>query len=236
MENRHLIRFDWAIKRFLRNKADFSVLEGFLSELLKEDITIESILKNEENQLTEANKFNRVDILIKNSKDEFELIIIEIQTQQEYDYFYRIAYNTSKTLTEYVSKGEPYQNIKKIYSINIVYFDLGQGEDYIYHGKTNFTKLHINNKRNLSTKQTELLGKTELTEIFPEYYLIKVNQFDDIIKDTLDEWVYYLKNNEIKDNFTAKGIDRAKELWRLDNLLEEEQKKYQKYLDGMQKK
>ena len=231
MANRNLIRFDWAIKRLLRNKADFSVLEGFLSELLKENITIESILESEGNQLTEADKFNRVDILVKNSKG--ELVIIEIQNQQEYDYFHRMAYSTSKTLTEYISVGEPYRNIKKIYSINIVYFDLGQGEDYIYHGKTDFTGLHKNDKLKLSTKQTELLGKTEPAEVFPEYYVLKVNQFDDVAKDTLDEWVYYLKNNEIKDNFTAKGIDKAKKLWRLDNLSEEEKKKYQKHLEDL---
>ncbi len=50
MADKNLIRFDWAIKRLLRNKADFSVLEGFLSELLKQDITIESILESEANQ------------------------------------------------------------------------------------------------------------------------------------------------------------------------------------------
>jgi len=231
MGNRNLIRFDWAIKRLLRNKADFFVLEGFLSELLKEDITIESILESEGNQLTEADKFNRVDILVKNSKG--ELVIIEIQNQQEYDYFHRMAYSTSKTLTEYISVGEPYRNIKKIYSINIVYFDLGQGEDYIYHGKTDFTGLHKNDKLLLSSKQNELLGKTEPSEVFPEYYVIKVNQFDDVAKDTLDEWIYYLKNNEIMDDFTAKGIDKAKQLWRLDNLSEEEQKKYQKHLEDL---
>ncbi|OQX77568.1 MAG: hypothetical protein B6D61_06950 [Bacteroidetes bacterium 4484_249] len=231
MGNRNLIRFDWAIKRLLRNKADFSVLEGFLSELLKEDITIESILESEGNQLTEADKFNRVDILVKNSKG--ELVIIEIQNQQEYDYFHRMAYSTSKILTEYISVGEPYRNIKKIYSINIVYFDLGQGEDYIYHGKTDFVGLHKNDKLKLSAKQIELLGKIEPSEVFPEYYVIKVNQFDDVAKDTLDEWIYYLKNNEIKDNFTAKGIDKAKQLWRLDNLSEEDQKKYQKHLEDL---
>jgi predicted transposase/invertase (TIGR01784 family) len=231
MGNRNLIRFDWAIKRLLRNKADFSVLEGFLSELLKEDITIESILESESNQFTDADKFNRVDILVKNSKG--ELVIIEIQNQQEYDYFHRMAYSTSKTLTEYISVGEPYRNIKKIYSINIVYFDLGQGEDYIYHGKTDFKGLHKKDKLMLSAKQNELLGKTEPFEVFPEYYVIKVNQFDDVAKDTLDEWIYYLKNNEIKDDFTAKGIDKAKKLWRLDNLSEEEQKIYRKHLENL---
>jgi len=231
MSNRNLIRFDWAIKRLLRNKADYFVLEGFLSELLKENITIENILESEGNQKLNKDKFNRVDMLVKNSKG--ELVIIEIQNEQEYDYFHRMSYGASKTLTEYISIGEPYRNLKKIYSINIVYFDLGQGEDYIYHGKTDFTGLHKKDKLLLSTKQIELLGKTEPSEIFPEYYVIKVNQFNDVAKDTLDEWIYYLKNNEIKDTFTAKGIDKAKELWKLDSLSDEEYKTYNRHLDDL---
>lgn len=230
MGNRNLIRFDWAIKRLLRNKADFSVLEGFLTELLKEEIVIENILESEGNQLSSSDKFNRVDILVKNSKGEF--VIIEIQNQQEYDYFHRMA-STSKTLTEFISVGEPYRNIKKIYSINIVYFDLGQGEDYIYHGKTNFLGIHKDDKLMLSAKQFELLGKNKPSEIFPEYYVIKVNQFNDIAKDTLDEWIYYFKNNEIKDDFTAKGINKAKRLWRLDTLSEEDQNKYKRHLEDL---
>lgn len=231
MKNRNLIRFDWAIKRLLRNKADFSVLEGFLSELLKENVIIENILESESNQLIVDDKYNRVDMLVKNSKG--ELVIIEIQNQQEYDYFHRMAYGTSKTITEFISIGEPYKNIKKVYSINIVYFDLGQGQDYVYHGKTDFVGLHTNDKLKLSPKQNELLGKKEPFEIFPEYYVIKVNQFNDVAKDTLDEWVYYLKNNEIKESFTAKGINKAKKLWRLDNLTELEQKKYLRHLEDL---
>ena len=41
--SRKLISFDWAIKRLLRSQANFGILEGFLSELLFEDITIEAI-------------------------------------------------------------------------------------------------------------------------------------------------------------------------------------------------
>lgn len=232
MNNRYLIRFDWAIKRLLRNKADFSVLEGFLSELLKDDISIETLLESESNQRLDSDKFNRVDMLVKNSKD--ELVIIEIQNENEYDYFHRMTYGTSKVITEYISVGEPYKNIKKVYSINIVYFDLGQGEDYIYHGKTDFIGIHKADKLRLSLKQTELLGgKIEPSQIFPEYYVIKVNNFDDVAKDTLDQWIYYLKNNEIKDSFVAKGIDKAKLLWRVDNLPEDERKKYLKHIDDL---
>ena len=232
MNNRNLIRFDWAIKRLLRNKADFTVLEGFLSELLKDEILIQSVLESESNQKIDSDKFNRVDILVKNSKE--ELVIIEIQNENEYDYFHRMAYGTSNVITEYISVGEPYKSIKKVYSINIVYFDLGQGEDYIYHGKTDFVGLHTSDRLKLSSKQTELLsGKLEPFQIFPEYYVIKVNNFNDIAKDSLDQWIYYFKNNEIKDSFHAKGIDKAKELWRVDNLPEEERKNYLKHIEDL---
>ena len=40
MKTRNMISFDWAMERLLRNKADFGILEGFLSELLRRDITI----------------------------------------------------------------------------------------------------------------------------------------------------------------------------------------------------
>ena len=55
------IRFDWAVKRLLRNKANFGVLEGFLTVLLGEPIRIVEILESEGNQLNETDKFNRVD-------------------------------------------------------------------------------------------------------------------------------------------------------------------------------
>lgn len=231
MNNRNLIRFDWAIKRLLRNKADYFVLEGFLSELLREDIIIQNILESESNQRADTDKFNRVDLLVKNSKD--ELLIIEIQNQSEYDYFHRMAYGTSKVISEYISVGEPYVNLRKVFSINIVYFDLGQGEDYVYHGKNDFIGIHKFDKLMLSERQTEILGKAEPSQIFPEYYVIKVNQFNDIAKDSLDQWIYYLKNNEIKDEFNARGIDRARELWRVDKLSYEDQKNYNRHLEDL---
>ena len=41
------IRFDWAMKRLLRNKANFAVLEGFLTTLLNEKIVIQKLLESE---------------------------------------------------------------------------------------------------------------------------------------------------------------------------------------------
>ncbi len=62
---------------------------------------------------------------------------------------------------------------------------------------------------------------------------MKVQKFDDVIQDKLDEWIYFLKNGEVKEEFTAKGLNEAKE--RLDEmkLSEKERIAYQKYLDRL---
>lgn len=61
---RKLISFDWAIKKILRSKANFGILEGFLSELLFTNITILEVLESESNQNRENDKYNRVDIKV----------------------------------------------------------------------------------------------------------------------------------------------------------------------------
>ena len=229
--SKKLIRFDWAIKRLLRNKANFVVLEGFLSELLFDNIKIEQILESESNQETDDDKFNRVDILTQNSKN--ELIIIEIQSSYEIDYFHRMAYGVSKSISENLKLGQNYSEIKKVISINIVYFDLGQGQDYIYKGKTDFIGLHKKDLLGLSYKQKTTFIKNEVSDIFPEYYLLKVNQFNDIAKDTLDEWVYFLKNSEVKDDFKAKGLKEAGEVLDIMRLPKADEYGYNRYLDSL---
>jgi len=59
--------------------------------------------------------------------------------------------------------------------------------------------------------------------------LIKINRFNDIAKDTLDEWIYFLKNEEIKESFTAKGLKEAEEKLSIMKLPEDEQKAYEHY-------
>ena len=228
---RKLITFDWAIKRLLRSKANFGILEGFLTELLKEDITILDILESEGNQEKNQDKFNRVDLKVRNSKD--EIIIIEIQYDREYDYLQRIFYGVSKTAIEYMEEGDAYSTITKVISINILYFDLGKGTDYIYKGTTKFIGLHQHDQLELTNKQKELFKKDTIDSLFPEYYLIKINRFNDIAKDTLDEWIYFLKNEEIKESFTAKGLQEAQEKLSVMKLPEEEQKAYEHYKEDL---
>ncbi len=229
--SKQLIRFDWAVKKLLRNKANFAVLEGFLSELLRDDIRIEKILESESNQDTEGDKYNRVDILTQNSKN--ELIIVEIQNAYEIDYFQRMAYGAAKVLAENLTLGQKYTEVKKIISINIVYFDLGQGEDYIYQGETVFHGLRKQDVLVLSDKQKQVFLKKTVSDIFPEYYLIKVNQFNDVAIDGLDEWIYFLKNSEVRDDFKAKGLREAGQVLDMMRLDPDDRYSYNRYLDSL---
>jgi len=234
MQNYNWIRFDWAMKRLLRNKANFSVLEGFLSELLRREIKIIKLLESESTQDDADDKFNRVDMLAEDETG--EVFIVEVQNQSEIDYFHRIAYGTSKVITQFLDLGQQYQDIKKVYSVNIVYFDLGQGEDYVYHGTTDFYGIHKNDKLLLSKNQKNKFDKVEPHDIFPEYYVLKVNSFDDVAKDTLDEWIYYFKNSEIKESFQAKGLKMAKELLRYELLNENEKISYNRHVENLRYK
>lgn len=117
-----IIRFDWAMKRLLRNKANFSVLEGLLTTLLGEKIIIRRLLESESNQEDEYDKYNRVDMLAENSKG--ELVLIEVQNNNEYAYFQRMLFGTSKLVTEYINRGESYDKVRKVYSVNISLWDM----------------------------------------------------------------------------------------------------------------
>lgn len=175
-----LVRFDWAIKHILREKANFDVLEGFLSALLNEDITVLNIIESEGNQEDVTDKFNRVDLLALDSKK--RKFIIEVQNNRETDYLERLLFGTSKAVTESIDLGKGYSNIAKIISVSILYFNLGTGDDYVYYGTTELRGIHTG--RPLSVKEQiqvveDFEIKTRLHEknIFPEHYLIQRKDF-----------------------------------------------------------
>jgi len=226
MPVRKLISFDWAM-----SKVNFEILEGFLSELLREDVRILEILDSESNKETRPDKFNRVDLKVRNDRE--EIIIIEVQYDREFDFLQRIFFGTAKAVTEHMEEGTAYSGITKLVSVSILYFDLGQGTDYVYHGTTSFKGLHNSDTLQLSDRQRTVFGKEEVYELLPEYWLIKVNTFNDIAKDTLDEWIYFLKNEEIKDDFSAKGLKKAKQELDIMKLSEEERRAYSQYQDNL---
>ena len=230
-KNNQVIRFDWAMKRLLRNKANFCVLEGFLTTLLGEKIVIQKLLESESNQETEFDKYNRVDMLAEDSKG--ELILIEVQNNSEYAYFQRMLFGTSKLVTEYIERGDNYDKVRKVYSVNIVYFELGHGKDYVYHGKTEFRGIHTNDLLELTPFQKQTFKADTVSQLYPEYYILKVNGFNQVAKSPLEEWIYYLNTGEIPSNATAPGLDEARQKLKLAMMTRNELAAYYRHLDNI---
>ena len=231
MEDEKYIRFDWAAKRILRQKANYGVLEGLVTVLLGEPIKIVDLLESESNQDDALAKFNRVDIKARNSKGEF--IIVEIQLTRELEFLQRILFGVSKAITEHIFKGEDYSHVKKVYSINILYFDLGQGNDYLYHGQTVFTGVHTQDTLRLASEEAGALRVTTPSEIFPEYYLIRVNEFNQVATTPLEEWIDFLKNARIKDDTTTPGLEEARETLQYMKMTHDERVAYDQHIDAV---
>ena len=225
------IRFDWAVKRLLRNKANFGVLEGFLTVLLGEPIRIVEILESEGNQQRENDKFNRVDIKARNSKD--EIIIVEVQNTREIYYLERILFGVAKAITEHIELGELYSQVKKVYSISILYFDIGKGNDYLYHGQNSFVGVHTGDFLEVTTKEKDAIVRKLPAEIFPEYFLIRVNEFNKVAVTPLEEWIEYLKTGIIRPDTKAPGLEEARRKLIYYNMDRAEQLAYDEHINAV---
>ena len=231
-----LVRFDWAMKHILRNKANYDIVEGFLCALLEDnDLKVIEILESDSNQDNEADKFNRVDVVVKDSKK--RKILIEIQNSREADYLYRILYSTSKHISQSIESGDEYKDIEKVISVNILYFDLGIGNDYLYYGSTEFVGLNTNERITKDNEQIKLLipqgAKYNILEIYPEYYLIQVEKYQNIIQKSIDEWIYWFKNDQVKEGSSSKNIKKVQERLNILKMTNKERTAYEKYLENL---
>lgn len=232
MGNVKIVRFDWAMKNLLRSKANYDIVEGFLCALLNDDeIKVLNLLESESNQEDETDKFNRVDVLV---KDKLERnIIIEIQSTRESDYLYRILYGTAKNIAQSIEIGQAYRNISKVISISILYFNLGIGDDYLYYGSTKFSGLNSDEHiHKLSPQAKKILpkgAKYNGIEIYPEYYLIQVEKYQNVVKHAIDEWIYWFKNEKLKEGSTSKNIGKVEEKLSYLKMSPEEKIKYDNY-------
>ena len=218
------------LDRLLRQKANFDVLEGFLTVFLGEKATILEILESESNQLSVEDKFNRVDIKARNSKDE---IIIEIQNTRELYYLERILYGVANAITEHISLGETYYKVKKIYSISVLYFDIGKGNDYLYYGQNHFVGVHTGDHLQVNVKERDAIVSRMPAEIFPEYVLIRVNEFDKVAVTPLEEWMKYLKDGTIRPDTTAPGLSEAREKLKYFSMPPKERMAYDEHLSAV---
>ena len=229
--NNKYVRFDWAVKRMLRDKANFAVLEGLITVLTGELVKIEELCEGVGSRDLADDKFNRVDIKAKNVKG--EIILVEMRITRELYYRQRIVLGIPKALTEHNEFDLMYENAKKVYSINILYFDLGKGSDYLYHGKTVFTGVHTNDRLEVNTKEAYELRMRVPEDIFPEYYIIRVNEFNSVATTPIEEWLDYLKNNRIKDDTSTPGLKEARQKLLYMTMSDKERRAYDAHMDDI---
>ena len=230
-EKPQYVRFDWAMKRLLRDKANYGVLEGLITTLLEKPVHIKKLLESESNREDENDKHNRVDVLAED--DRGEMFIIEVQNETETAYFQRMLFGVSKLITEYINRGQGYENIRKVYSINIVYFNLGNGTDVVYHGKTEFRGVHNGELLSLSPFQRQKFRVDAVSDLYPEYYILKVNDFNRWSKVPLEQWIYFLNTGDIPSDATAPGLGEAREKLRLERMTKAELNSYYHHLDNV---
>lgn len=153
--------------------------------------------------------------------EEGELAIVEIQNNRELTYFHRMLYGVSKVITDYIELGN----------------------DYVYHGKTLFKGLHDENDiLKLSVRQNgrffglaskDILQRKETGDLFPEYYVLRVNDFDKVATTPLDEWMEFLKTGKIARESTASGLSEAPECLRIDSLSASERSAYIRHMEAL---
>ena len=227
-KKRTFISFDWALKHLLREKANHDVLEGFVSVILHKTIKIHRLLESEGNKEDADAKSNRVDLLAEDENG--DLLLIEVQGEPEQAYFQRMLFGASKLVTEYIESGENYEHVKRVYSINIVYFDLGQGEDCVYEGRTEFHGLTKGDVLELSPFQKQKFKADSVSDLYPRYIILKVNDFNRWSRDSLDQWLYFLANTDIPDDADAPGLREAREKLDLMRMGRDERIVYDRYL------
>ena len=226
MQKNSYIRFDWAIKRLLRDKANFSVLEGLLTVLLCEEIRIKEIIKDEKAYCVwDDAQTDRIDIKAKDKKGDD--IVIRIQNMRKLYYLERIRFGTP-AFAKHI-----YQEVNKVYLVSILYFDLGKGNDYLYHGQNRFIGVHTNDELLITAKEEGAIIQKLPQEVFPEYYLIRVNEFNQVAKTPLEEWVKYLKTGIIDPDTTAPGLPEAREKLRYYDMSPEERHEYDEHVNAI---
>ena len=230
MQERY-IRFDWAMMRLLRKKDNFCILEGFLKVLLNEPIAIVDIRGGEGDQLTYDEKIKLIDIKARNSQEDSIFVRVEIiRILHYYEYLYAMS---KGDITEHINLGDAYSEVKKVYSISILYFDLGVGSDFLYHGQNQFVGVHTHDLLQIRKKEQQAIVTRLPSEIFPEYILIRVNEFDKVAVTPLDEWVRYLKDGIISPDTKAPGLGEAREKLKYYSMTPKERHAYDEHLNAV---
>ena len=123
-----------------------------------------------------------------------EQIIIEMQAFPQYFFVQRALFYWAKTYASQLERGDDYQQLKKVYSINFIDFNLIDTKEY-------HSVFDIISRDNLDI---------QLTEDF-EMHFLEIKKFPNTtaFADKLDIWMYIIANTEkIGDDIMKTIVDK----------------------------
>jgi predicted transposase/invertase (TIGR01784 family) len=225
-----LISFDFAIKYLLKNKSNYDIVEGFISALLKEQgyspVKIIALLDSESNKEEYSQKKSLADLIVED--ENHHKYIIEIERQAVKNFVHKSCFNTSRLIVDQLDAAEDYLGIKKVFHISLLYFKIGNGP--IYHGKTVMREIETEEKLTIHIEDEKTHQTYDATEIFPEYIFISIPQFNDRLESELDEWLYVMKNEEVKAEFKSPYMKKLAERLDVLRMTRSERDEYAKYV------
>ena len=119
----------------VRDKGDYSIVEGFISALLKtkgyQSVKIIALLESETNREDSKDKRSLADLIVED--ENHHKYIIEIERNVKESFIHKSLFNTS---SDNLVQREDYTEIVKVFHISLLYFSIGSGVRAIYHGKT----------------------------------------------------------------------------------------------------
>ena len=230
-----LISFDYAIKYLLKDKGDYEIVEGFISALLISEgykpIKIRALLDGESNKEIKHLKRSIADVIVEDEQG--NNYIVEIDRAYTDLFLQKAVFNTSRLIVDNLGANQDYLQIKKVFHINLLYFPFENTKAPLHHGKVIFHE--IDNKHPIDIHLIDRgMQMFDAHNIFPEYFLISIPLFDDVIKAEIDEWLYLMKHSEVKDDFKSPYMKKAAERLSILKMSNQEREVYDTYvMDSM---
>lgn len=93
--------------------------------------------------------------------------------------------------------------------------------------------MHTGDHLRVNTRERDVIVSHLPAEIFPEYILVRVNEFDKVALTPLDEWIEYLKDGTIRPDTTAPGLKEAREKLKYYSMSPQERLIYDRHIDAI---
>ena len=231
ISDKPLVSFDYGIKYLLRDKGDYSIVEGFISALLKtkgyKDIKIVALLESESNKEDSKNKRSLADLIVED--EDHNKYIIEIERNVKDSFIHKSLFNTSRLIVDNLAQREDYTQILKVFHISLLYFPIGNGNGSIYHGKTIMHEIETHEKLSVHIKNKETNEVFDATDILPEYFYISVPLFNDRLEKEIDDWLHVMKYDEVPKNYHSPYMTQVADKLSILKMTKDERNNYSYY-------